>query len=186
MKATRLLCCFTTVTLLTPASLTLVRADDHRQHASRTAGPLPDAVRQATERFRNVNEAIAAGYVLNGGCVSGPAEGAMGVHYAKFDLFDNVLDVEAPEVLVYEPTKDGKLRLVAAEYVTPYDAWHAGDPAVPTPQLMGHLLNYVAGPNRYGAASFYELHVWAWKDNPNGAFADWNTAVSCAAWGGGL
>ena len=47
---------------------------------------------------------------------------------------------------------------------------------------MRHLINFVSGPNPYGADSFYELHVWAWKDNPNGAFADWNTSVSCAQW----
>jgi hypothetical protein len=27
--------------------------------------------------------------------------------------------------------------------------------------------------------AFYELHVWAWRDNPHGAFVDWNPAVSC-------
>jgi hypothetical protein len=53
-------------------------------------------------------------------------------------------------------------------------------PPLPTPQLMGHRLNYVGGPSRNGAASFYEPRVWVWKDNPNGAFADWNTGVSCA------
>ena len=25
----------------------------------------------------------------------------------------------------------------------------------------------------------FELHVWAWRDNPNGAFVDWNNKVSC-------
>jgi hypothetical protein len=25
----------------------------------------------------------------------------------------------------------------------------------------------------------YELHVWAWKDNPHGAFVDWHPNVSC-------
>lgn len=31
----------------------------------------------------------------------------MGVHFAKFALFDDVLNVLEPEVLVYEPRKDG-------------------------------------------------------------------------------
>ena len=30
-----------------------------------------------------------------------------------------------------------------------------------------------------GLPAFYELHVWAWRDNPKGVFADWNTRVSC-------
>jgi len=49
---------------------------------------------------------------------------------------------------------------------------------------MGHLYHFVPGPNRYGSIQFYELHVWAWKDNPHGSFADWNPKASCAAWGG--
>jgi hypothetical protein len=27
--------------------------------------------------------------------------------------------------------------------------------------------------------AFYELHVWAWKNNPSGMFTDWNPNVSC-------
>ena len=50
---------------------------------------------------------------------------------------------------------------------------------------MGHLFHFAPGPNRYGPTPFYELHVWAWKNNPSGTFADWNPNVSCAAWGGG-
>ena len=116
----------TAASLLTAASVSLVRTEgaQHADHAGRTRGPLPDAVRQATERFRDVNDAIAAGYVQNGGCVSGPEEGAMGVHFAKFTLFDDQLDVENPEVLVYEP-RNGRLHLVAAEYITPAAAWDA-------------------------------------------------------------
>jgi hypothetical protein len=161
------------------------QATQHASHsmsegARRTPGPLPEAVRQATEDFRDVNAAIAAGYVRNGGCVSGPEEGAMGVHYANFALFDAELDVARPEVLVYEP-RNGRLHLVAAEYVTPAAAWDpVNQPA--TPDLMGHLLHFAPGPNRYGPDAFYELHVWAWKENPRGAFADWNPKVSCADW----
>jgi hypothetical protein len=42
------------------------------------------------------------------------------------------------------------------------------------------LLNYIAAPNRYGLPALYELHIWAWEDNPQGSFADWNTHVTCA------
>ena len=28
-------------------------------------------------------------------------------------------------------------------------------------------------------AALYELHVWAWRDNPNGTYVDWNPKVSC-------
>ena len=155
------------------------------QHASHgnIRGPLLEAVRQATARFQDVNDAIAAGYAQFQGCVSGPEKGAMGVHFANGTLFDDRVEVERPEVLVYEP-RQGRLNLVAAEYVAPADAWNATHEDFEKPELMGHLFHFAPGPNRYGSPAFYELHVWAWKDNPSGGFADWNPNVSCAPWGG--
>jgi hypothetical protein len=189
MNPTRVIWALTAASILTcvPVSTVRTQAMQHSgQHGSvnagRVGGPLPAAVRQATEQFRDVSAALAAGYVQNGGCVSGSEEGAMGVHYAKFALFDAILDVEQPEVLVYEP-RNGRLHLVAAEYVTPAAAWDPPNKPA-TPQLMEHLLHFAPGPNRYGPDAFYELHVWAWKDNPRGTFADWNPRVSCSEWPG--
>jgi len=189
MCATRMICALTGASALMLMSVSTVQTQTTQHaghHVSATSspvkGPLPEAVRRATEQFRDVDAAIAAGYVLNGGCVSGPEEGAMGVHYAKFGLFDATLNVEEPEVLVYEP-RNGRLHLVAAEYVTPAAAWDPPNSPL-TPQLMGHLLHFAPGPNRYGPDAFYELHVWAWKDNPRGTFADFNPNVSCANWPG--
>jgi hypothetical protein len=186
MNAKYLIWSLTAASLLTPASVAKVKTEgqqpaNHALHSSNLAGPLPQAVRQATERFRDVNNAIGAGYVQFQGCVSGPEEGAMGVHYSNFALFDDRLEVDQPEVLVYEP-RNGRLHLVAAEYVTPADAWNPGRDDFDKPTLMGHLYHFAPGPNRYGPGAFYELHVWAWKENPRGAFADWNPLVSCAEW----
>jgi hypothetical protein len=140
-------------------------------------GMFAEAVRAATAQFRDVEAAKAAGYGLLHGCVSGPQEGAMGVHYANGQLAgDGALDAATPEALLYEP-KDGKLQLVGVEYVVIAEDWHASHEAPPV--LMGQLFNYVGAPNRYGLPAFYELHVWAWKNNPAGTFADWNPRVSC-------
>ena len=50
----------------------------------------------------------------------------------------------------------------------------------PVPAVVdGNLMNLVSSPNRFGLAPFYEMHVWAWEDNPKGTFADWNTRVNC-------
>jgi len=183
MKAKHLIWSITAASLLAPASVG-VATTDRAQDGQLSRGPLPDAARQATGEFRDVNNAIAAGYVQFQGCVSGPEEGAMGIHYVNPNLFDDQLDVEHPEALVYEPQKDGRLQLVAVEYITPADVWQASHEAGVQPHVMGHLLNLAPGPNRYGPTAFYELHVWAWKGNFRGTFADWNPAVSCEAWQG--
>jgi len=46
-------------------------------------------------------------------------------------------------------------------------------------QLEGQDFQFVGAPNRFGIPAFFELHVWAWRDNPNGAYVDWNNNVSC-------
>jgi len=46
--------------------------------------------------------------------------------------------------------------------------------------LEGQTFLLIDAPNRYGVpALFFELHVWAWRDNPQGNFVDWNDHVSC-------
>jgi hypothetical protein len=148
------------------------------QRGSASSSPtLVDVVLSATDRFRDPNEALASGYTQMPACVSGPEAGAMGVHFVDFNLVgDGELDAEHPEALVYE-ARNGRFRLVAVEYIVIAEAWHANHAAPPT--LMGQQFNYIGSPNRYGNPPFYELHVWAWKPNPNGMFVDWNTKVSC-------
>jgi hypothetical protein len=145
--------------------------------SAKPATSLAETVRQATAQFKDVQKAEAAGYALLHGCVSGPQEGAMGIHFANGGLVgDNALDALHPEALLYEP-KDGKLQLLGVEYIVIADGWNTNHQTPPV--LMGQLFNYVGAPNRYGLPAFYELHVWAWKSNPAGMFADWNPRVSC-------
>jgi hypothetical protein len=146
-------------------------------------GAFVELVRESTARFRDVSVAVAEGYALQFGCVSGPDAGAMGMHYVNGALVaDPALDPTRPELLVYEPLPDGRLRLVAADYLVIADAWHARQAA--TPELMGQLFHLFESPNRFGLPAFYTLHVWAWKENPNGTFVNWNPKVSCDAYAG--
>ena len=69
------------------------------------------------------------------------------------------------------------MRLVGVEYIVDYTTWLAPHDA--PPMLEGQAFQIVGSPNRFGLPSFFELHVWAWRDNPNGAFVDWNNRVSC-------
>ena len=120
---------------------------------------------------------------LRGRLRQGPEEGAMGVHYGNGDLvIDGELHADQPELLIYEQ-RDGSLRLVGVEFLVFVDAWNeAGNPAPPV--LSGQQFHLVNSPNRYGIPAFYELHVWAWKNNPHGTFVDWNPTVSCSDYAG--
>jgi len=168
---------------LLPLAMPLLAAGGQPQNTSQSnndALPLIDKVRSATERFKDINVAISEGFVQGTPCVSGPDTGAMGVHFVKpARIAAGVLQADEPEALIYEPLPGGALRLVGVEFIVLASVWQSQNPAGGTPALEGDLLNYVSAPNRYGLPDFYELHVWAWENNPKGSFADWNTHVSC-------
>ena len=140
-------------------------------------------VRDSTERFHDVATAKAEGYALQFGCVSGPDDGAMGLHYVNGKLVgEGVLDVTRPQIVIYEAMPDGKLQLIGADYLLIADAWNAKHSS--PPELMGQLFHLFESPNRFGLPAFYTLHVWAWKDNPKGAFVNWHSRVSCDSYAG--
>ena len=139
---------------------------------------LVQVVQRATDRFRDPALADAAGWKSADACVSSPEEGAMGVHFIKGSiLFDGKFDPEEPEALIYEVT-DRQARLVGAEFIITAAEWHANNPAPPV--ILGQQTNFVGSPNRFGLPAFYELHVWAFRNNTKGTYVDFNPAVSCA------
>ena len=141
-------------------------------------------VRQWTERFQNVKAAESEGYRLEFGCVSGDDFGAMGLHYVNDALVRyGVVDVTRPQIILYEAQPNGTLKLTGADYLILADPWEAKHPGV-TPQLMGQIFHYFPSPNRFGLPAFYTLHVWAWKENPKGAFVNWHPHVSCQSFVG--
>jgi hypothetical protein len=154
----------------------------HGQHHSEFS-PLVRKVHDATVRYsKDINFALTKekGWAVATPCVSGPDHGAMGIHVVRGSrIADGILDPTAPESLIYEPLPNGSFRLVGVEFIQLADDWAARNPNGGVPSVDGNLMNLVASPNRYGLPAFYELHVWAWEDNPNGSFADWNNRVTC-------
>jgi hypothetical protein len=158
-----------------------VRTAQH--HAQAADNALVRVVRESTERFRDVAVAEAEGYHLLFGCVSGPDSGAMGLHYVNLPLVgDGELDPTRPEIVIYEPTPNGRLKLIGADFLVFAEAWDKKGAG--TPQLMGQLLHLFESPNRFGLPAFYTLHVWAWKPNPTGMFVNWHAKVSCEGFNG--
>jgi hypothetical protein len=130
---------------------------------------LLERVRGANDRFKDVVVAVSEGYSAIP-CASGTDGGAMGIHYVSSKLIAaGTIDIEYPQAVMYEPMADGKMMLIGVEYIT------SKGPA----SLEGQLFNFTGAPNRYGLGPFYALHVWAWKTNPRGAFADMNPDVTC-------
>jgi hypothetical protein len=165
---------------------------NHSHGASTHAqGPLLTVVRNSTARFKDVSVAEAEGYHLAFGCVSGPDAGAMGLHYVNMALVGNPPlapngepDATRPQIVIYEPVGNGSLRLIGADYLIIADPWDKAHPGQGGPQIMGQIFQYWPSPNRFGLPAFYTLHVWAWKDNPNGAFVNWHPEVSCSSFSG--
>jgi hypothetical protein len=132
------------------------------------ASALIKIVRESTARYKDVSVAQAEGYALQFGCVSGSDNGAMGLHFVNGDLVNGgVIDATRPQIVIYEPSPSGHLRLIGADYLVLADAWDKKHPADP-PQLMGQLFHLFEAPNRFGLPAFYTLHVWAWKETQRG------------------
>ena len=129
------------------------------------------ALRRATAPFRDFGKATAAGWSAQITPCMTSAAGGMGFHYGNTALFDAVARVEVPELLLYEPDQNGRLRLVAVEYIIPYTAHSRSS----TPPILFGLPF-----TRNDTFQLWGLHAWVWKDNPSGIFADWNPRVTCA------
>lgn len=128
--------------------------------------------RSATAPLHNVDKARAAGYDAAAQCVEVPGLGGMGFHDINFALMDATLDPRKPEGLLYAPKKNGGRKLVGVEYLVP-------DVGQPVPELFGQRFDGPMAGHEPGMPVHYDLHVWLWKTNPNGMFAQFNPNVSC-------
>ena len=146
-------------------------------------------VRTALEKYKDPVVAVHDGYLSTLACLNFPHEsmpghiqypkGAMGVHFLNPALVSPVLDPLKPQILLYEPDSSGKLRLTGAEWLVPLAI------AKERPKMFGHdFVGPMAGhePVMPAEMSHYDLHVWLFKDNPEGMFAPTNPAVKCVGY----
>ena len=91
--------------------------------------------------------------------------------YVHPGRLDGVIEPREPEALIYEPRENGGARLVGIELAIPYAAWTNAQP----PQFLGADFQ---PEDEFGV---WGLHVWLWRLNPEGLFAESNPRVSCAA-----
>jgi hypothetical protein len=173
----------------TPLLVTSLIAGASSLRASAQSGPAPASLdevtdgfgpavkadvaklRAATDAFHDLTKAQAAGYpTTTPNCVADSTMGGMGRHYLDRTIYDDKLEIEHPEMLIYAPAADGKYQLVGVEYVVPFRL--VPDSAT-APRLFGQELR----PHRQ--FKYWYLHVWAWTKNKAGLFADWNPAIKC-------
>lgn len=132
------------------------------------------SVRQVTAKYHDVNKAIADGYVPNPHCIEVPGLGGMGHHYLNPELASDLsVDPLKPELLLYAPAGNGKLKLVGVEYFVA----NVGQEKPPT--VFGHPFDGPMAGHEPGMPEHYDLHVWTWEANPNGIFAQFNPNVRC-------
>jgi hypothetical protein len=170
------------------------------------ADPSFDEVRTLTTRFRDVNVALAEGYVRDpsnmcevAAMVGHPDSlGVMGIHHFRPDLLGITgppnprvdgtgthTDFRSPAVLIYEPQADGSLELVAVENLVFIKAWEAAGETAPPTYLGNGYNRMVDDPatepdEAHHFEPHYDLHVWLYRDNPHGMFAQYNPAATCA------
>lgn len=128
-------------------------------------------LRNFTAPFHRFEAAQEAGWNIQLTPCLETAEGAQGFHYSRGEFIgDGEALLLEPELLMYEPQKNGRLRLVGVEYIILFSEVPAdADP----PTLLGQEFH---ANMEFG---LWALHVWLWRHNPNGMFADWNPKVSC-------
>ncbi len=143
-----------------------------------------DAIREALVKYKDPYVAVRDLYLSTVGCVhydgmkmEGHMEypkGGMGIHFVNLTV-QGPLDPKRPNVLIYEPV-DGKLQLVAAEWLVPVTV------AKERPVLMGQpFQGPMEGHEPLIPQGFvhYDLHAWLFKDNPNGMFSPTNPDITC-------
>ena len=133
-----------------------------------------DQVRAATAAFKNLDSAVARGYAKDvpqcfADSIYGSG-GAMGFHHINRAYVDDKLEVDKPEILMYERTRDGKYEFTGVEYILPFRYWPKD--SVP-PKFLGRELM------RENDRNYWYTHMWIWKPSSTGLFADWNPAVKC-------
>lgn len=146
-------------------------------HSRDGAGQQLAALKKSLSPFHDVRVAEAAGFIAVSGCEVSD-EGGMGVHYLHPARAVQTPDATKPSILLYEPTADGSMRLLGAEWFQA-DADQDLHTDADRPTLFGQPFNGPMPGHNPMMPVHYDLHVWLFDSNPDGVFAPWNPSVDC-------
>jgi hypothetical protein len=201
-------CALAILTATVAAAALVIPGETARIDASSSPRPgepsLAD-VRRATEKYRDIKVALAEGYIRDPAnmCETAdmmglpPEKGAMGIHYFRPDMLGITsppnprvngsgthTDFLKPAILLYEPQADGTLALVGVENLVFAKAWNdAGHNAPPSFHGVAYdtMIDDPATPidEAHNFEPHHDRHVWLYRENPNGVFAQFNPRVTC-------
>ena len=154
-----------------------------------------DSVRESTERYRDVDVALADGFTQVTDEVPN-----MGAHFVSaWRSLDVAFDPSEPEILLYVRDEAGEWELVGTAFVLPIPLVSSDHPEAFAGPLDNWHVHYdlCTGPNlRSRSATPQEceahggiwvpaygwmIHAWVWVDSPLGVFSMWNTNLPPAA-----
>lgn len=165
---------------LTAAVCAVGAASAHDGHGSqRLTSAQTRVIKDATRRFRDVNIAVAEGYVPTEACVALPGEGGMGYHFVNPSLAGDMnIDPTLPELLLYTKDARGRWQLAGVEYFKA-DADQDLTTDADRPTLFGKPFDGPMPGHEPGMPVHFDLHVWVYQHNPSGQLAPWNPNVTC-------
>ena len=142
--------------------------DDEYKHGVRKELAIS---KKSLKKYRDIEVALDEGFV---GLSPGACVPDMGIHLIKPNRADDAkLHIKRPEILLYEPQKNGSYKLVGAEWYVP------AEKAKKTPVIFKQKFQGPMDNHDGSAGQHYDLHVWLFKHNPDGMFNPLNKRVSC-------
>ena len=149
-------------------------------YGAAVAHDMPDPAlnrsRDMAAKYLDIKDAKAAGYQQLFECTTHAEHGTLGVQFIHPGRAgDGRLVLGEPDVLTFEPEVDGSMQLVGMEFIVFEKDWKGKS----VPEFLGRTLQRKTTVGVHPVDPYYELHVWHWRHNPAGMFADWNPYVSC-------
>ena len=154
-----------------------------------------DVVREATEKYVDIEEAFADGYIQSTEEVPN-----MGAHFVQpWRMLDGKFDPKRPEILLYTSDDQGDWTLVGTSFVLPINVVGPDHPeAFAGPLDNWHVHYELCTGSDFNSRSSTEqecreeggtwvpvygwmIHAWVWVDNPLGVFNMWNPNVAPVA-----
>lgn len=155
-----------------PSLATSPLLDDQADVAALTSADYASTLaelRRATARYHDFDAAVADGFVLLHECEVRPGEAPAGAVYVQPERLTIGIDPSRPQGLLYEEDSSGRMELLGAELAIPFALWSGSEP----PEFLGAQFQ---PEDEFGV---WGLHIWLWRHNPDGMFAEGNPRVTC-------